>query len=287
MPVLAEKQVSSDCDTNHDFRRAESGHIRPVRARRSNRSASSTDNSAALPNPVSNMVNWSSHYRWQCRVPHWQLQKTERRKGTGLTVGCRRRVCWLRGQDLNLRPLGYEFNTWSWMDTFAPNGQQHTSTMYWLVLTVSASRVSNLLALFAARPPLRGFGFWCHPTESEFSPRVVHYWPPRCGMPYYLASEAHPKPRLSQDLAEDTRTQEHPAWENGPCFVFSDITAHGVDSGYGKRQQNAIPFSTGCKWRGNGGRESTRSHPDSSALTAQLAGTDSRSIGGAAESFHH
>src|SRR5713226_6971915 len=31
-----------------------------------------------------------------------------------------------------------------------------------------------------------------------------------------------------------------PAWENGSCFVFSDINAHGVDSGYGKRQQNPI-----------------------------------------------
>jgi hypothetical protein len=59
---------------------------------------------------------------------------------------------WLRGKDLNLRPLGYEFNTWSWMGIFAMNGQQYTSTTYWLVLTVSGSRVSNLLALFAALP---------------------------------------------------------------------------------------------------------------------------------------
>src|ERR1700689_4079362 len=40
-----------------------------------------------------------------------------------------------------------------------------------------------------------------------------------------------------------------PAWENGPCFVFSNITAHGVDSGYGKRQQNRGPFRLVC----NGG----------------------------------
>ena len=33
-----------------------------------------------------------------------------------------------------------------------------------------------------------------------------------------------------------------PAWENGQCFVFSNITAHGVDSGYRNRQQNSIPF---------------------------------------------
>ena len=31
--------------------------------------------------------------------------------------------------------------------------QQHTSTMYWLILTFSGSRVSNLLALLAARTP--------------------------------------------------------------------------------------------------------------------------------------
>jgi hypothetical protein len=37
-----------------------------------------------------------------------------------------------------------------------------------------------------------------------------------------------------------------PAWENGPCFVFSNITAQGVDSGYGKRQQNSIPFRLAC-----------------------------------------
>src|SRR5437868_917607 len=33
-----------------------------------------------------------------------------------------------------------------------------------------------------------------------------------------------------------------PAWEYEQCFVFSDITAHGVDSGYGKRQQNKVRF---------------------------------------------
>jgi len=37
-----------------------------------------------------------------------------------------------------------------------------------------------------------------------------------------------------------------PTWENGQCFVFSNITAHGVDSGYGKRQQNSIPFRLAC-----------------------------------------
>jgi hypothetical protein len=36
------------------------------------------------------------------------------------------------------------------------------------------------------------------------------------------------------------------AWEYGHCFVFSDINAHGVDSGYGKRQQNEDPFRLVC-----------------------------------------
>jgi hypothetical protein len=34
--------------------------------------------------------------------------------------------------------------------------------------------------------------------------------------------------------------------KNGPCFVFSNINAHGVDSGYGKRQQNRGPFRLVC-----------------------------------------
>jgi hypothetical protein len=38
------------------------------------------------------------------------------------------------------------------MGIVAPNGQQLTSAMCWLVLTVSESRVSNLLAIFAALP---------------------------------------------------------------------------------------------------------------------------------------
>ena len=33
-----------------------------------------------------------------------------------------------------------------------------------------------------------------------------------------------------------------PAWENGQCLVFSNINAHGVDSRYGKRQQNRGSF---------------------------------------------
>ena len=59
---------------------------------------------------------------------------------------------WLRGKDLNLRPLGYEFNTWSWMGIVAPSDQQHTCSTYLLVLVGSGSLVSNLLALSAALP---------------------------------------------------------------------------------------------------------------------------------------
>jgi hypothetical protein len=36
------------------------------------------------------------------------------------------------------------------------------------------------------------------------------------------------------------------------CFVFSNITAHGVDSGYEKRQQNTGQFPQAFKWRVNG-----------------------------------
>jgi hypothetical protein len=65
---------------------------------------------------------------------------------------CNPFVFWLRGKDLNLRPLGYEFNTRSWMGIVVPSDQQHTSSTSLLVLIVSESLVSNLLALFAALP---------------------------------------------------------------------------------------------------------------------------------------
>ena len=54
----------------------------------------------------------------------------------------------------------YEFDTSFGMGIVAPSRQQHTSAMCWLVLTVSESHVSNLLAIFAALPieQARDFG---------------------------------------------------------------------------------------------------------------------------------
>ena len=49
--------------------------------------------------------------------------------------------------DLNLRPLGYEFNTWFWVDNVTAKNQSHTVSMHLIVSTVSGSSVSNLLAL--------------------------------------------------------------------------------------------------------------------------------------------
>src|ERR1700686_4388587 len=40
-----------------------------------------------------------------------------------------------------------------------------------------------------------------------------------------------------------------PAWENGQCFVFSNITAHGVDSGMENANKTRVRFG----WRANGG----------------------------------
>jgi hypothetical protein len=44
-------------------------------------------------------------------------------------------------------------------------------------------------------------------------------------------------------------SRRRPAWENGPCFVFSNITANGVDSGY----QNANKTRGRFGWCANGG----------------------------------
>ena len=53
--------------------------------------------------------------------------------------------------------------------------------------------------------------------------------------------------------AQRSGTPKRPAWEYGQCFVFSNINAHGVDSGYEKRQQNKVPFRLVFEWRVFGG----------------------------------
>ena len=49
---------------------------------------------------------------------------------------------------MNLRPLGYEFNTWFSMDIVIAKNQSHTVSMYLIISAVSGSSVSNLLAFF-------------------------------------------------------------------------------------------------------------------------------------------
>ena len=85
---------------------------------------------------------------------------------------------WLRGKDLNLRPLGYEFNNWSWMGIVAPSDQQHTCSTYLLVLVGSGSLVSNLLAFFALWVPREAL-------DSGASDRAVSRYSPEL----YDASE--------------------------------------------------------------------------------------------------
>jgi hypothetical protein len=53
---------------------------------------------------------------------------------------------------LNHRPLGYEFNTWFWMDSAIAKNQSDTVSMFWIISIVSGSPVSNLLALFGLQP---------------------------------------------------------------------------------------------------------------------------------------
>jgi hypothetical protein len=56
------------------------------------------------------------------------------------------------GKDLNLPPLGYEFNNWLWMDSLVAKNQSHTVSMCWMISIVPGSPVSNLLALLGWQP---------------------------------------------------------------------------------------------------------------------------------------
>jgi hypothetical protein len=76
--------------------------------------------------------------------------------------------------DLNHRPLGYEFNTWFWVDSLLRKNQLHTVAKYLIVSTVSGSPVSNLLALFGMQPTRpdpdnRG------PSDGCFKPRYTKF----------------------------------------------------------------------------------------------------------------
>src|ERR1700680_1883838 len=83
---------------------------------------------------------------------------------------------WLRGKDLNPRPLGYEFNSWFWMDSVIAKNQSHTVSMWWLISIVPGCLVSNLLALFGLRPT-RLANPRSHPTEL----RSQKHWNRRPG----------------------------------------------------------------------------------------------------------
>ena len=70
-----------------------------------------------------------------------------------------------------------------------------------------------------------------------------------CGLMECLEGIRNPCKLLKTWSGRPDSNRRRPAWEVGQCFVFSNITAHGVDSGYGKRQQTRVRFG----WRVNGG----------------------------------
>jgi hypothetical protein len=76
---------------------------------------------------------------------------------------------WLRGVDLNHRPLGYEFDTLFGMGILGPSSQQDTSSTLWLVLSVPGSPVSNFVSTLLC---ISG------PEGSLASPEAVQIQPP-------------------------------------------------------------------------------------------------------------
>src|ERR1035438_8687392 len=67
-----------------------------------------------------------------------------------------------------------------------------------------------------------------------------------CGLMECLEGIRNPCKCLKKWSGRPDSNRRRPAWEVGQCFVFSNITAHGVDSGYQERQQNTISFRLAC-----------------------------------------
>jgi hypothetical protein len=63
-----------------------------------------------------------------------------------------------------------------------------------------------------------------------------------CSLTECLEGIRNPRKLLKTWSGRPDSNRRRPAWEVGQRFVFSNITAHGVDSGYEKRQQNDSSF---------------------------------------------
>jgi hypothetical protein len=111
---------------------------------------------------------------------------------------------------LNVRPLGYEFNTWFWMDNAVARNQSHTLSTYRMVSTLSESLVSNLLAFFVPQQTP-------HDHNSAFRAQAVLTSVCQILAPWPATTTSFWAPLLGRFVPPD-----------GPAAVRSSATPHSL-----------------------------------------------------------